>query len=192
MEQYKDKYPDWFDEEGNYIQGSLENQIERTKDNIRTCNNAVLYGEETEFSLPDLKLELEVLKGLAELDASKKKKLNDIIAYDESKAVNQFYLGGIGMWYKADKRATIRNLVESNIKTGNSRITLWTEEEPIVGLEFDCESALMMLAQLEVYAGNCLAVTQQHKANVMALTSKEEVENYDYTTGYPEKLNFEL
>ena len=30
MEQYKEKYPDWFDEEGNYIQGRLENQIEIT------------------------------------------------------------------------------------------------------------------------------------------------------------------
>ena len=132
-------------------------------------------------SLPD--------EGLAQ---AKAEKIAEITAYDTSTAVNQFFLGGIGMWYKADKRATIRNLVESNIKTGNDRITLWTEEEPIVGLEFDCESALMMLAQLEVYAGNCLAVTQQHKANVMAFQTKEEVEAYDFTTGYPEKLKFEL
>lgn len=127
-----------------------------------------------------------------ELKQAKEVKIAEITTYDESKSVNQFFLGEIGMWYKADKRATIRNLVESNIKTGNDRITLWTEEEPIIGLEFDCESALMMLAQLEVYAGNCLAVTQQHKANVMALQTKEEVENYDFTTGYPEKLKFEL
>lgn len=124
------------------------------------------------------------------LDEVKAEVLAKIDAYDESKAVNQFYLSGIGMWYKADKRATIRNLVESNIKTGNDRVTLWTEEEPIVGLEFDCEEALMMLAQLEVYAGNCKAVTQQHKANVMALQTKEEIEAYDYTAGYPDKLNF--
>lgn len=123
------------------------------------------------------------------LDYAKEVKIYEITAYDESKAVNQFYLSGIGMWYKADKRATIRNLVESNIRTCNDRVTLWTEEEPIVGLEFNCEEALMMLAQLEVYAGNCKAVTQQHKANVMALTTKEEIEAYDYTTGYPEKLN---
>lgn len=127
-----------------------------------------------------------------ELAQAKAEKIAEITAYDMSTAVNQFFLGEIGMWYKADKRATIRNLVESNIKTGNDRITLWTEEEPIIGLEFDCESALMMLAQLEVYAGNCLAVTQQHKANVMALQTKEEVEDYDFTTGYPEKLKFEL
>lgn len=124
------------------------------------------------------------------LDEVRADVLAKIDAYDESKAVNQFYLAGIGMWYKADKRATIRNLVESNIKTGNGRVTLWTEEKPIVGLEFDCEEALMMLAQLEVYAGNCLAVTQRHKANVMALQTKEEIEAYDYTTDYPDKLNF--
>lgn len=145
---------------------------------IKLPNDSIEMFEEVD-NLPD-----------DELSQARKNKIDEITAYDESKAVNQFYLSGIGMWYKADKRATIRNLVESNIRTGNDRVTLWTEEEPIVGLEFNCEEALMMLAQLEVYAGNCLAVTQQHKANVMALQTKEEIEAYDYTTGYPDKLNF--
>lgn len=129
---------------------------------------------------------------VSELDAAKENKINEITAYDESSSVNEFFVNGISMWYKADKRATIRNLIESTIKTGGDKTTLWTEEEPIIPLEVDCESALMMLAQLEVYAGNCLAITQSHKANVEALTTKEEVEAYDYTVGYPEKPRFEL
>ena len=126
------------------------------------------------------------------LEEVKQQKIDQIIVYDSSSVVNEFFVNGISMWYKADKRATIRNLIESTIKTGGDKTTLWTEEEPIIPLEVDCESALMMLAQLEVYAGNCLAITQSHKANVEALTTKEEVEAYDYTVGYPEKPRFEL
>lgn len=126
------------------------------------------------------------------IDVIKERKISEITAYDESSNVNEFFVNGISMWYKADKRATIRNLVESTIRTGGDKTTLWTEEEPIVPLEVNCESALMMLAQLEVYAGNCLAVTQSHKSNVESFTTKEEVESYDYTAGYPEKPRFEL
>lgn len=126
------------------------------------------------------------------LEDVKNQKIDEITAYDTSSNVNEFFVNGISMWYKAEKRATIRNLVESTMKTGGDKTTLWTEEEPIIPLEVNCESALMMLAQLEVYAGNCLAVTQSHKANVMKLKTKEEVESYNYTTGYPEKLRFEI
>lgn len=127
-----------------------------------------------------------------ELSAAKAAKTFEIDSYDESEAVNQFYVNGIPMWYLASKRATIRNLVESTIRTGGPKVTLWTEKEPIVPLVVDCEKALIMLAQLEVYAGDCLAVTQNHKSQVLSLQTKEEIEAFDYTTGYPEKLNFEL
>jgi hypothetical protein len=46
-----------------------------------------------------------------------------------------------------------------------------------------------MLNALEVYAAEALNVTESHKAAVNALTTIEEIEQYDITTGYPEKLN---
>ena len=39
-------------------------------------------------------------------------------------------------------------------------------------------------------ASACYDNTAQHKANVSALTIVEEVMNYDYKTGYPNKLEF--
>ena len=33
-------------------------------------------------------------------------------------------------------------------------------------------------------------VTQMHLANIVTLTSVEEVKNYDYLSGYPKKLSF--
>jgi len=47
-----------------------------------------------------------------------------------------------------------------------------------------------MLIALEVYAGDALNVTESHKAAVNALTTIEEIDSYDYMTGYPEKLVF--
>lgn len=52
------------------------------------------------------------------------------------------------------------------------------------------DNALHMLKKLEVYAKQTNNVTHQHKAEVMALTSIEDVEAYDVTKGYPEKLVF--
>jgi len=36
----------------------------------------------------------------------------------------------------------------------------------------------------------CYDNTQRHLGNVETLTTKEEVDVYDYTTGYPEKITF--
>ena len=47
-----------------------------------------------------------------------------------------------------------------------------------------------LLKELEIYAEQTNNVTCQHKAEVMTLTSIEEVEAYDITKDYPEKLVF--
>jgi len=49
-----------------------------------------------------------------------------------------------------------------------------------------------MLSSLEIYALECYNQTATHKAAVEALTTAEEINNYDYTTGYPEKLTFSI
>ena len=47
-----------------------------------------------------------------------------------------------------------------------------------------------MIAAVENYAGQCLNVTEAHKAAVNALTDAEAVAEYNFTVGYPAKLNF--
>ena len=47
-----------------------------------------------------------------------------------------------------------------------------------------------MLDKLEIYALNCFDITSKHKRNVYQISTIEEIENYDYTSGYPEKLTF--
>jgi hypothetical protein len=47
-----------------------------------------------------------------------------------------------------------------------------------------------MLNAIELYASACYDNTQAHIANVKALENIESLKNYDYRTGYPEKLRF--
>jgi hypothetical protein len=47
-----------------------------------------------------------------------------------------------------------------------------------------------MLNALEVYAADALNTTERHKNNVNSLGTIQAVMDYDYTTGYPEKLAF--
>jgi hypothetical protein len=47
-----------------------------------------------------------------------------------------------------------------------------------------------MLGLVEVYASDALNVTESHKAAINALDDIEDVEAYDYTVGYPDKLSF--
>ena len=48
-----------------------------------------------------------------------------------------------------------------------------------------------MTNAVENYAGQCQKVTEGHRAAVNALATIAEVEAYDYTVGYPPKINFD-
>lgn len=85
MEQYKDKYPDWFDEDGNYIPGSKENRIERIKDKLRDANNKQVYGQGDDTDISALQTELAELSGTQ----------IDTITATESKVREMFFASAI-------------------------------------------------------------------------------------------------
>jgi hypothetical protein len=41
-------------------------------------------------------------------------------------------------------------------------------------------------------ANQCYGVTERHKAAIVLLQTVRDVEGYDFTEGYPEKLRFEV
>lgn len=49
---------------------------------------------------------------------------------------------------------------------------------------------MKMLYALELYASECYDNTQYHKMMISELTDFNTINEYDYTTGYPEKLRF--
>lgn len=112
--------------------------------------------------------------------------IQNIDNYDRSSNVNIFYLAGQPMWLDAQTRQTLRISIESYQAIGAQNVTKWFGGQQFT---FPISAWVAMLNALEVYAAEALNVTEYHKANIMALDTIEEVQDYDYTEGYPEKLN---
>lgn len=114
-------------------------------------------------------------------------KKQDILAFDASQDVNEFYINGLSVWLDKATRAGLKLRFEAEMAMGNEATVLWYK-----GTQFPLplSQAMRMLYAIEVYASACYDNTQQHLANIEAITTIEELEAYDYTLGYPEKLNF--
>lgn len=124
-----------------------------------------------------------------QLEWAKQAKIHEIAAYDDSPAVNAFAFNGTTLWFTPDMRKTIRTGVESCKALGRA-----TYDATYNGMEISIpvDTVLALLAQIECYALDCQNTTARHKAAVAALTAKEEVEAYDYTTGYPAQLTLTI
>lgn len=123
------------------------------------------------------------------LEIAKSEKIAQITAYDTSDAVNSFTLGNATMWISRDDRISLMNSTTILKNAGQEITTLWYGGEKYT---LPCDTLIQMLSALEVYALQCYDVTEEHKAAVNALTTIEDVDAYDYTTGYPEHLTFSV
>lgn len=121
------------------------------------------------------------------LARAKENKKAEIEGYDTSSDVNQFYIADIPMWLDKETRTGLKLRFEAEIAMGKTDTTLWADG---VQYPLPLSTAVQMLYALEVYASACYDQTQAHLAAIDALTSVEEVEAYDHTAGYPEKLKF--
>lgn len=121
------------------------------------------------------------------LDVIKEEAIEQITEYDQSEDVNSFTLQGKAMWLPKETRVGLVNSVTIEKNAGKKTTVLWFGGEKY---ELPIDTALQMLSDLELYALECYNVTAAHKAAVNALESVEDVVAYDYTQGYPEKLNF--
>ena len=112
---------------------------------------------------------------------------NQITRYDSSEEVNMFYVNGIPVWLDKATRSGLMLRFQSEIALGKTNTSLWYN-----GIEFPLplEMAMQMLYAIEVYASNCYDNTQKHLAEVDKLNTIDEVKEYNYKTGYPEKLQF--
>ena len=121
------------------------------------------------------------------LDVIKEEAIEQITEYDTSSDVNSFTLQGKTMWLPKETRVGLVNSITIEKNTGKETTILWFGGEKY---ELPVDTALQMLSALELYALECYNVTAAHKAAVSALESVEDVVAYDYTVGYPEKLDF--
>jgi hypothetical protein len=138
-----------------------------------------------ELSLPQWR-ELLIAKGgictenylLQVLDAK-------IKAYDQSPEVNGFFINGNIFWLDKATRVGLAHLADCT--EGDISLVLGT-----VIIQINSAVAKELLAQLERYAAECYLMTAKHLLAINELRTVEELLNYDYTKGYPEKLTFNV
>lgn len=123
-----------------------------------------------------------------ELAYEKALKLIDIKEYDTSDNVNDFIFGGQHMWLDNEMRDKLAKRLDIDRKSGLTTTKLVYE---YVSYELPIEQAEQMLLVLEQYARDAFDRTNEHEAAVNALTDIVAVKTYDYTVGYPEKINFD-
>ena len=119
-------------------------------------------------------------------ERARENKLAEIDAYDNSNQVNIFYLAGQPLWLDAQTRQTLKISIESYQAMGIESVTKWFGGQQYT---FPTIAWLQMLVALEVYAAEALNVTEQHRVEVQNLATREEIEAYDVTVGYPEPLD---
>lgn len=162
-------------------------------ENGTSLYDASLINGEVGYQYEDIlymvKVDFNVEEKSTPLELAKKRVIRSIEDYDSSDNVNSFYLNGVKVWLNKDTRVGLMNSLTIEKNAGKEQSTLWFNS---ICITINCDAAIQMLSALELYALNCYNVTAKHKVAVEGLTSLADVEEYDYTSGYPQKLTFTI
>lgn len=139
---------------------------------------------ETEGEKPDEEPPVETPSDI-DIDMAKAAKIAQIAAYSDSDAVNSLTFNGLKTWLTPNVRANYLVSLDAAELLGETDITFVVEG---VQASLPIKQVRLLLAKIQRYADACYIVTEGHKRAVKALQTVEEVESYDYTKGYPEKL----
>lgn len=121
------------------------------------------------------------------LDDVKQNIINDIDEYDCSSEVNLFYYNDEPIWIDKATRVGLTNAIQMLRIAGEPNIDVWFGDNRV---NLPLDTASNILSAIEIYALQCYNVTAMHKHNVKELDNIDDVYNYNYMTGYPEKLHF--
>lgn len=153
--------------------------------NIINKEDGYLYEDILYMIKVDFNLEEEATP----LELAKRRVIRELDDYDSSDNVNSFYLNGIKVWLGKDTRVGLMNSLTIEKNAGKEESTLWFNN---ICVTINCDAAIQMLSSLELYALDCYNKTAEHKVAISELSEVEDVIDYDYTVGYPNKLSFTI
>ena len=104
--------------------------------------------------------------------------------YDQSDNVNSFIYKGNKYWLDKQQRSCMKTVAESGLE--NIEVVFGD-----ISVTLPSEFVKQFILQLEAYAYKCYVVTAKHQQAIKSLQSLEEIINYNYKAGYPEKLVLE-
>ena len=171
-----------------YVKEIDGQKIYKTRSKIVITKNGMnTYNPTEEMILNDGWVEYVYVEHEKTIQEYKDEKIEEIKHYDESPSVNEFYIQGIPVWLDKTTRVGLKLRFESEIAMGKTDTSLWYDN---IQFPLSLSDAMNMLYAIELYASACYDNTHYHIAQVSLLESIEDVQNYDYIVGYPEKLNF--
>lgn len=171
-----------------YVKEINGEKVYKTRSQITIENNGMTTYNPTEsMILNDGWKEYTEVTPKKTLEDYRQEKLLEVIKYDESNSVNEFYIHGLPVWLDKNTRVGLRLRFESEKALNRETTTLWYEN---IQFTLKLDDAISMLYAIEVYASQCYDNTQLHLTIIKELNTIEDIIAYDYSDGYPEKLNF--
>lgn len=183
-----------------YKQIDNKNVIKTLKEIVIRKDGRVTYNPTEEMVLADgwvefVEPEPKPVPEKVLIERARRRKLDELHKYDESKEVNDCIIvyQGNELHYWADKheRDALKSAIRDCIALSRTEYRLDLREFGM-SISIPCELLLQMLSALEVYAIDCYNKTTDHLFAVQALDNIDSIENYDYRKGYPSMLVFNL
>lgn len=124
------------------------------------------------------------------LEEVKTEKLKEIAAFDNSR--NEFFIDEISTWLSKEVRSSLYAVTIPALEAADEReTTLWGEKDGApYPITVQIERLKNVLLSLDIFSKKTDDTTRSHKSEVLAMSTKEGVEAYDITVGYPDKLIF--
>lgn len=125
------------------------------------------------------------------LERSRQEKIYKV--YEQDRSTEQFTVNGLPMWLDKNTRTSlIANTLPAEKAKGKISTTLWYAGQPPVAIPVPIIWLEEKLTELELYAKSTYDTTQSHLAVIYSLSTVEEIEAYDISVKYPDKLVFIL
>lgn len=169
-----------------YIRGGVQYYYLRV-DKREVEDDMVVCVEEIYDHLPTEQDKADLY--VAYLERCKRVSKTNIVAYANGDAVKSYTINDVVGWEDSEARVSIRRAAADKAAAGATSYTLYHGGE---GFAMTPAKVDEILAAVEIYASDCYDITEQKKAEVDALVTIQEAEEYDVTSGYPTKPAFTL
>ena len=162
------------------VDGGVEISMEYYKELLEGQDGGLLILED-ETGIPVLRMYEPSIEELRII------KLQELEEYDRSSAVNTISIGGVSGWLDKATRVGLMNSISVEQESGRTETSIWLGDHRFI---MPITEAVGILRQIEIYTVDCNNVTREHAAAIWGLRSKEDIEAYDFKTGYPDRPCF--
>lgn len=111
----------------------------------------------------------------------------EALHYESSEEVKTLFIGEFSGWLDKSERAGITLRIDAESSKGLKDTIVWLGDNEI---KMPIKDAISMLYDIEIYSSLCYDNVKRHVKNINQLDTIEELENYDFRSGYPEMLRF--